>query len=147
MQLVSLGLIPWIVIYSVDSAIQHLNNRGQILLSYSPQGWIQFFFLGGGALVSCSTSTPINHIVFFLQNTSCIRKLQVISGGGGAQPLHPPPRSSSAPDVVIVHVTHVSDGPNPLRKPFIGKDFFGGGRWGTLNMATHCVQCPQRTLW
>ena len=23
------------------------------------------FFLGGGALVSCSTSTPINHIVFF----------------------------------------------------------------------------------
>ena len=24
-----------------------------------------WFFLGGGALVSCSTSTPINHIVFF----------------------------------------------------------------------------------
>ena len=24
------------------------------------------FFLGGGALVSRSTSTPINHIVFFL---------------------------------------------------------------------------------
>ena len=23
------------------------------------------FFSGGGALVSCSTSTPINHIVFF----------------------------------------------------------------------------------
>ena len=23
------------------------------------------FFLGGGALVSCCTSTPINHIVFF----------------------------------------------------------------------------------
>ena len=23
------------------------------------------FFLGGGALISCSTSTPINHIVFF----------------------------------------------------------------------------------
>ena len=35
------------------------------------------FFVGGGALVSCSTSTPIN------QNTSCIRKPQVISGGGG----------------------------------------------------------------
>ena len=49
-------------------------------------------FLGGGALVSCSTSTPINHIVF-LQNTSCIRKPQVISGGG-AHPLHPPPRSA-----------------------------------------------------
>ena len=54
------------------------------------------FFRGGGALVSCSTSTPINHIVFFfLQNTSCIRKPQVISGGrGGAHPLHPPPRSA-----------------------------------------------------
>ena len=53
------------------------------------------FFLGGGALVSCSTSTPINHIVFFLENTSCIRKLQVISGvGGGAHPLYPPPRSA-----------------------------------------------------
>ena len=23
------------------------------------------FFLGGGALFSCSTSTPINHIIFF----------------------------------------------------------------------------------
>ena len=54
------------------------------------------FFLEGGALVSCSTSTPINHIVFFLQNTSCIRKPQVISGGGGGgtHPLHPPPRSA-----------------------------------------------------
>ena len=47
------------------------------------------FFLGGGALVSCSTSTPINHIVFFPQNTSCIRKPQVISGGA-AHPLHLP---------------------------------------------------------
>ena len=56
------------------------------------------FFLGGGALVSCSSSTPINHIVFFLQNTSCIRKPQVISAGGrgGAHPLHPPSRSAPA---------------------------------------------------
>ena len=49
------------------------------------------FFLGRGALVSCSTSTPINHIVFFLQNTSCVRKP---GRGGGAHPLHPPPRSA-----------------------------------------------------
>ena len=52
------------------------------------------FFLGGGALVSCSTSTPINHIVvFFSQNTSCIRKLQVVSGGVRTPytlPLDPP---------------------------------------------------------
>ena len=53
---------------------------------------------GGGSLVSCSTSTPINHTVYFLQNTSCIRKPQVTSGGGGFDPLHPPPRS--APDLV-----------------------------------------------
>ena len=52
------------------------------------------FFLGGGALLSCSTSTPINHIGFFLQNTSCIRKLRSFQGGGGAYPLHPPPRSA-----------------------------------------------------
>ena len=42
------------------------------------------FLLGGGALVCCSTSTPINHI--FGQNTSCIRKPQVISGGGVRTP-------------------------------------------------------------
>ena len=35
------------------------------------------------------------HRFFFLQNTSCIRKPQVISGGGGgAHPLHPHPRSA-----------------------------------------------------
>ena len=44
------------------------------------------FLLGGGALVSCSTSTPKNHTYIFF--------LQVISGGGGAHPLHPPPRSA-----------------------------------------------------
>ena len=57
------------------------------------------FFLGWGALVSCSTSTPINHIVFFfLQNTSCITKTAGHlggRGGGGVRtpctlPLDPP---------------------------------------------------------
>ena len=46
-------------------------------------------FFRRGALVSCSTSTPINHIVFFfLQNTSCIRKPAGHLGGGrgGAHP-------------------------------------------------------------
>ena len=71
------------------------------------QGQIQDFFLGGGALVSCSTSTPINHIVFFfLQNTSCIKKPQVISGGGGVQPLHPPPRS--APEKLLTDDTSLT---------------------------------------
>ena len=45
------------------------------------------FFLGGGALVSCSTSTPKNHIVFFgripvvLEN----RWSSQGSGGGGVR--------------------------------------------------------------
>ena len=52
-----------------------------ILQNYS--GADPGFFVGGGALVSCSNSTSINHIVFVLQNTSRIRKPQVISGWGG----------------------------------------------------------------
>ena len=74
---------------------RHLNIVGCLLKT----GADPRFFLGGGALVSCCTSTPTNHIVFFLQNTSCIRKPQVISGGeggGGAHPLHPPPKSAPA---------------------------------------------------
>ena len=60
-----------------------------ILQNYS--GADPGFFVGGGALVSCSNSTSINYIVFVLQNTSRIRKPQVISGwGGGVHPLHPP---------------------------------------------------------
>ena len=78
----------------------HANTTYIILLGYA--GADPGFFLGGGALVSCSTSTPIKHVVFFfLQNTSCIRKPQVISGGGGAHPLHPPPRSAPATLVLL----------------------------------------------
>ena len=87
----------------ISTCIQSTENISNYILSYNKilfeiheishgSGADPGFFLGGGALVSCSTSTPINHIVFFLQNTSCIRKLQVISGGD-AHPLHPPPRS------------------------------------------------------
>ena len=36
------------------------------LSSSFPAGADPGFFLGGGALVSCSSSTPINHKVFFL---------------------------------------------------------------------------------
>ena len=34
MQLVSLSLIQWIVIYPVDSAIQLLNNWGQVCIGF-----------------------------------------------------------------------------------------------------------------
>ena len=41
-----------------------------------------------------NTNKPHSFLFFCLQNTSCIRKPQVISGGGDAHPLHPPPRSA-----------------------------------------------------
>ena len=43
------------------------------------------FFLGGGALVSCSTSTPINHIVFFLfcRIPVVLENRRSSRGGGG----------------------------------------------------------------
>ena len=62
------------------NALESLNLKQVV----TKQGRIQDFFLGGGALLSCSTSTPINHI----------RKPQVIPGG--AHPLHPPHRSAPA---------------------------------------------------
>ena len=54
------------------------------------------FFLGGGALVSCSTSTPINHIVFFFAEYQLYQKTAGhLRGGGGVRtpctlPLEPP---------------------------------------------------------
>ena len=41
------------------------------------------FFLGGGALVSCSTSTPINHIVFFCRIPVVLENCRSSQGGGG----------------------------------------------------------------
>ena len=48
------------------------------------------FFLGGGALVSCSTSTPINHIVFFVDvvffaEYQLYQKTAGHLGGGGVR--------------------------------------------------------------
>ena len=53
------------------------------------------FFLGGDALVSCSTSTPINHIVFFFRRIPVVLKNRRSSQGGGVRtpctlPLDPP---------------------------------------------------------
>ena len=62
-----------------------------------PQGQIQDFFWRGCTrlLLYFNTNKP-HSFLFFLQNASCIRKLQVISGGGGTPctlppdpPLHP----------------------------------------------------------
>ena len=61
-----------------------------------PQGRIQDFFRRGCTRLLLYFNTNRPHIFFFLQNTGCIRKPQVISGGG-AHPLHPPPRSAPVP--------------------------------------------------
>ena len=39
------------------------------------------FFLGGGALVSCSPSTPINHLVFFFAEYQLYQKTAGHLGG------------------------------------------------------------------
>ena len=65
-----------------------------------------FFRRGCTRLLLCfNTNTP--HSFFFLQNFSCIKKPQVISGrGGGAHPLHSPPRS--APASCLAHLRILS---------------------------------------
>ena len=49
-------------------------------------------------MVSCSTSTPINHIVFFWGGgripVVLKKRRSSQGGGGGAHPLHPLPRSA-----------------------------------------------------
>ena len=47
------------------------------------QGRIQDFFEEGCTCLLLYFNTNKPHSFFFLQNTSCIRKLQVVSGGGG----------------------------------------------------------------
>ena len=62
------------------------------------RGGSRIFFLGGGALVSCSTSTPISHIVFFFFCRIPVvfenRRSSQQRGGGDAHPMPPPPRSA-----------------------------------------------------
>ena len=48
------------------------------------------FFLGGGALVSCSTSTPINHLVFFGRIPVVLENRRSSLGGGCAPPAPSP---------------------------------------------------------
>ena len=47
------------------------------------QGRIQDFFSRGSALFSCSTSTPINHIVFFFCRIPVVLENRRSSRGGG----------------------------------------------------------------
>ena len=67
------------------------------------------FFLGGGALVSCPTSTPINHIVFFFGRIPVVLENRRSSQGGGGgvvrTPLHLPPRSAP---VIFLCITSIN---------------------------------------
>ena len=55
------------------------------------RGGSRIFFRRGCTRLSLYFSTNKPHSFFFLQNTSCIRKLQVIPGGGGCVPPAPSP--------------------------------------------------------
>ena len=67
------------------------------------RGGSRTFFRRGCTRLLLHFNTNKPHTFFFLQNTSCIRKAQVISGGGGGvHPLHPPPRSAPG-DVHLVN--------------------------------------------
>ena len=68
-----------------------LYNKCHVML-YNMQGRIQNFFLGGGALVSSSTSTPITHIVFFFCRIPVVLEHCRSSYVGGCAPPAPSPQ-------------------------------------------------------
>ena len=75
-------------------------------LSFLLRGGSRIFFRRGCTRLLLYFNTNKPHSFFFLQNTSCIRKPQVISGGGGGcAQLHPPPRS--APVTSCYFASHV----------------------------------------
>ena len=89
-------------------------------IGYPRSGADPGFFLRGGALVSCSTSTPINHIVFFCRIPVVLENRRS-SQGESAHPLHPPPRS--APDDVITHTLPCSSSKQTQVLPWSSIDF------------------------
>ena len=76
------------------------NNDGYSYENVTYRGGSRIFFRRG-AIVSCSTSTPIDHIFFFFfcRIPVVLENRRSSRGGGGeeAHALHPPPRS--APDL------------------------------------------------
>ena len=67
----------------------------EVLVAAAVAGADPGVFLGGGALASCATSTPINHIVFFFCRIPVVLENRRSSQGGGVRtpctlPLDPP---------------------------------------------------------
>ena len=67
--------------------ITFLSSSRLVTSVYQVSGADPGFFLGGGALVSCSTSTPINHIVcFFFRRVPVVLENRWSSQGGVRTP-------------------------------------------------------------
>ena len=68
MQLVSLILIRWIVIYPMDSAIQRLNNSGQgVCNEVGPRWWQKMFYVVVDGDATRKTWTTVNYIQITLR--------------------------------------------------------------------------------
>ena len=99
LQLFNFDLYKWFEGYRITLWVTFWWNI-EYFSFFSPHAGVDpGFFLGGGALVSCSTSTPINRIVFFWRIPVVLENRRSSLEGGGAHPLHPPPRS--APDMWV----------------------------------------------
>ena len=76
--------------------MSEINEKAYNFLCVANSGADPGFFFAGGAPVSCSTSTPINHIVFFFDRIPVVLENRRSSwGGGGGRggctlPLDPP---------------------------------------------------------
>ena len=66
------------------------------------------FFLGGGALIPCSTSTPINRIVFFLGRIPVVLENRRSSQGGGVRTPCTLPLDPSLPGLAVTLTTQSS---------------------------------------
>ena len=104
------------------------NDNSLLLNTLTSAGADPGFFLGGGALVSCSTSTPINHMVFFYRIPVVLENRRSSRGGGGVHPLHPPPRSAPVSSSQYIYRLRDFWGKCLLFSPWIHH----GKRW------THC---------
>ena len=90
----------------------------------SYKGGSRIFFGRGCTRLLLYFNTNKPHSFFFWQNTSCIRKPQVISGRGGAHPLHPPPRS--APELIrLSRVAKSGNRNKPILKMLKANDVAG----------------------
>ena len=96
------GLLIQMQLISFRSLAMHKKQNFEIFGTKRHRSLVSFFsltllrggsriFLGGGALVFCSTSTPLNHIVFFCRIPVVLETAGHLRGGGGCAPLAPSP--------------------------------------------------------